>query len=164
MSEIEAAPPRRVEIFTGADRRRSWTAEEKASIVAESYEEGVHACQVARRHGLTPRQLFTWRRAARESLKAVDAETPSAFVPAVVEATAAKATPAEPTDAQAASVRPPSWLFLRAHVTQKICGNRGNGGGVRGGRFRARFARFGRFVEFAGAWRRNGREASGPRG
>ena len=107
VSEIEAAPPRRVEIFTGAGRRRTWTAEEKASIVAESYEEGVHACQVARRHGLTPQQLFTWRRAARESLKAVDAEAPSAFVPAVVEATAVKATPAEPADAQAASVRPP---------------------------------------------------------
>jgi transposase len=48
VSEIEAAPARRVEIFTGAGRRRTWTAEEKASIVAESYEEGVHACQVAR--------------------------------------------------------------------------------------------------------------------
>jgi len=39
VSEIEAAPARRVEIFTGAGRRRTWTAEEKASIVAESYEE-----------------------------------------------------------------------------------------------------------------------------
>ena len=107
VTEIDAAPARRVEIFTGAGRRRTWTVEEKASIVAESYEEGVRACQVARRHGLTPQQLFTWRRAARESLKAVDAEAPSAFVPAVVEATAVKATPAEPADAQAASVRPP---------------------------------------------------------
>ena len=51
------APVRRVEIFTGSGRRRSLTAEEKASIVAESFEDGVVTCHVARRHGLTPSQL-----------------------------------------------------------------------------------------------------------
>ena len=29
-------PARRLEIFTGAGRRRSWSAEQKAAIVAES--------------------------------------------------------------------------------------------------------------------------------
>ncbi len=53
VSEGEA-PARRVEIFTGAGRRRSWSAREKSAIVAESLEEGVRACHVARRHGLTP--------------------------------------------------------------------------------------------------------------
>jgi transposase len=31
-----AGPAQRLEIFTGAGRRRSWTAEQKAAIVAES--------------------------------------------------------------------------------------------------------------------------------
>src|ERR671938_1771425 len=58
-------PVRRIELFTGTGRRRSWSANEKAAIVAESYEPGESVCAVARRHGLTPQQLFTWRRIAR---------------------------------------------------------------------------------------------------
>jgi transposase len=82
--ELAAAPVQRIEVFTGAGRRRSWTPGEKASIVAESYAEGSTACQVARRHGLTPQQLFTWRRQARRPAVSTDSRT-SQFVPAVVE-------------------------------------------------------------------------------
>ena len=57
-------PARRVEIFTGAGRRRSWSAEQKASIVAESVAGGETVSAVARRHGLTTSQLFAWRRQA----------------------------------------------------------------------------------------------------
>jgi transposase len=53
---------RRLKVFTGAGRRRSWTAEQKAQIVAESHAAGATVCEVARRHALTPQQLFTWRR------------------------------------------------------------------------------------------------------
>jgi transposase len=84
VSEVASAPVQRIEVFTGAGRRRSWTPEEKASIVVESYAEGATTCQVARRHGLTPQQLFTWRRQAREPAVSTDSETPY-FVPAVVE-------------------------------------------------------------------------------
>src|SRR5665213_423571 len=70
-------PVRRIEVFTGAGRRRNWLPEEKAAIIAESYAEGERVCSVARRHGLTPQQLFTWRRQARGTRTA---ETP-AFVP-----------------------------------------------------------------------------------
>ena len=62
------AAARRIEIFTGAGRRGSWSRREKAAIVAESFEEGVRACHVARRHGLTPQQLFAWRREARREV------------------------------------------------------------------------------------------------
>lgn len=63
MSE-PAEPVRRFEVFTGSGRRRSWSAEQKERIVAEtlSGEESVSA--VARRHGLTPQQVFSWRRQA----------------------------------------------------------------------------------------------------
>jgi transposase len=97
MSQPVAAPVRRVELFTGAGRRRSWSAAEKAAIVAESYAEGETVCGVARRHGLTPQQLFTWRRLARRAFAA--APSPALFVPAVIDtlsppAPAAEARPA----------------------------------------------------------------------
>jgi len=41
---------RRIEVFTGAGRRRNWSSAEKASIVAETYEAGAMVCGVARRH------------------------------------------------------------------------------------------------------------------
>ena len=75
---------RRIEVFTGASRRRTWAADEKAAIVAESYAPGKTVCGVARRHGLTPAQLFTWRRLARRARSPVQ-EPPVLFVPAVVE-------------------------------------------------------------------------------
>jgi hypothetical protein len=37
-----------VELITGQRRRRRWTAEEKARIVAESFEEGANMSEVAR--------------------------------------------------------------------------------------------------------------------
>ena len=86
ISELMHMPERarRIEVFTGAGRRRSWPADEKAAIVAESYAPGKTVCGVARRHGLTPAQLFTWRRLARRSRVPVQ-EPPVLFVPAVVE-------------------------------------------------------------------------------
>jgi transposase len=83
-------PVRRVEIFTGAGRRRTWSPEEKAAIVAESYGEGASVCAVARRHGLTPQQLFTWRRQARQPAE----DLPTMFVPAVVEGAQPEPAPA----------------------------------------------------------------------
>lgn len=86
MSEPEAAPMRRIEVFTGAGRRRTWGADQKAAIVAESFAEGASVCEVARRHGLTPQQLFTWRRQARKETEArEDAGAPPLFVPAIMQ-------------------------------------------------------------------------------
>jgi transposase len=104
VSEAEA-PARRIEIFTGAGRRRSWTAQEKAAIVAESFERGVRVCQVARRHGLTPQQLFAWRREARR--QAGDGSLPP-FVPAIVDTLDAGARSAERVESETAAARPPT--------------------------------------------------------
>ncbi|MBP1872318.1 transposase [Ensifer adhaerens] len=79
-------PARRFEVFTGSGRRREWSEERKAEIVAESYEPGVKVCAVARRHGLTPQQLFTWRRLARKPLEAVPiVEDVPMFAPALLD-------------------------------------------------------------------------------
>ena len=74
---------RRFEVFTGAGRRREWSAMDKARIVAESHEPGAEVSEVARRYALTPQQLFIWRRWARRAI-AGEAVPPPVFVPAVV--------------------------------------------------------------------------------
>jgi transposase len=78
----EPEPVRRVELFTGSGRRRRWTPGQKALIIAETYEAGETVSAVARRHGLTPQQLFTWR---RESERARSGESRIAFAPVVLE-------------------------------------------------------------------------------
>jgi transposase len=86
MSDTEllakSEPFRRLEVFTGAGRRRAWSADQKARIVAESYEAGDTVCAVARRHGLTPQQLFAWRRLARR--RSEENADGLAFAPVVV--------------------------------------------------------------------------------
>jgi transposase len=59
------AVARRIEVFTGAGRRRRWSAEAKARIVAESYAASVG--EVADRYALCKNQLFGWRRDARRA-------------------------------------------------------------------------------------------------
>lgn len=56
---------RRIEVFTGAGRRRRWSPEAKARIVAESYASSVG--EVAERYGVRTTQVFTWRRDARRA-------------------------------------------------------------------------------------------------
>jgi transposase len=91
----EAAPVRRVEVFTGVGRRRRWPAEQKALIVSETYRAGETVSAVARRHGLTPQQLFTWR---RETQRARTGESRMAFAPVVLEASGSRpGVPIAPT-------------------------------------------------------------------
>jgi transposase len=69
------------EILRGPERRRRWSAAEKVAMVAETHEPGVTVSLVARRHGVAPNQLFTWRKlAAQGALTATGAE--EAVVPA----------------------------------------------------------------------------------
>ncbi len=78
---------RRIEVFTGAGRRRKWSAEAKARIVAESY--AVSVGDVADRYGLAKTQLFTWRREARAKPAPLAGPGPLAFAPVIIEPTAA---------------------------------------------------------------------------
>ena len=79
----EATPVRRLEVITGTGRRRHFSEDFKAGIVEETLVPGAVVSEVARRNGLTPQQVFTWRRQARERT-ASEAEAPK-FVPAVVD-------------------------------------------------------------------------------
>ena len=60
----EADAYRRIELITGTMRRRRWTNQEKAAIVAESTRPGVNVAEVARRFGVNRGLLQTWRRKA----------------------------------------------------------------------------------------------------
>jgi transposase len=93
----KAGAVRRVEIFTGAGRRRSWSAAEKSRIVAESLTPGTNVSALARAHGLTPAQIFRWRR-MNGWAKPVAAPPALSFAPVVVGDTAV-ASPAAAQEA-----------------------------------------------------------------
>jgi transposase len=64
----------RVEVITSVQRRRRWSADEKARMVQETYAPGMSVSLVARQHGIAPNQLFSWRRLyADGALSAVSA-------------------------------------------------------------------------------------------
>ena len=77
-------PVHRLEVFTGAGRWRSFSDEDKARIVAEIVTSGDSVSGVARRHGLSPQQLFGWRRRLRESQVGSSEADGLQFVPAVL--------------------------------------------------------------------------------
>jgi transposase len=89
---------RRIEVITGAVGRRRWTIDDKARIVSETLEAGAVVSVVARRHGVTPQQLFGWRREARQRSE----EARPQFVPAVVEPPSSKRRQRRPATAMAA--------------------------------------------------------------
>ncbi len=83
LSELtKVEPMRRIELITGAERRRNRSHDEKASIVAESMVPGAVIADVARRHGLSPQQLYGWRSTLRAN--AHKQATPT-FSPIVVD-------------------------------------------------------------------------------
>jgi transposase len=51
-----------VEVIVRGERRRAWRTEQKREIVAESLGAGLTAAEVARKHGISTGQLYTWRR------------------------------------------------------------------------------------------------------
>jgi len=55
----------RVEIVTRGEGRRSFSAEEKVRLVAETFRSGETVTAVSRRHGVCASLLHRWRRAAR---------------------------------------------------------------------------------------------------
>jgi transposase len=71
---------RRIEVITGVGRRRRWTDEEKAWIVAESLDPATTSSAVARRYGLHASQLFVWR----QQLAAPAVRQAPGFVPVLV--------------------------------------------------------------------------------
>jgi transposase len=78
----------RAEVLSGPERRRRWTFEQKARIVAESMAPDAVVSAVARRHGVHPNQLYGWRRDVRGPAPMAE------FVPVTVSADTIATEPA----------------------------------------------------------------------
>ena len=103
---------RRVELITG---RRRWTADEKARIVAESFEEGANISEVARRHGVVRGLLTVWRRQVSRTFGA----NAAGFVPVRIDpAGLPTAAHAHPT------AMAPSGGSCRGRIEIEVCGAR----------------------------------------
>ncbi len=77
----------RIEIITGTGRRRRWSTDAKAAIVAESFAPGASVSAVARRHDISPSLLFLWRRQATQAAQVAergDRGMLPGFVPAAI--------------------------------------------------------------------------------
>jgi transposase len=54
-----------MDLIPRGERRRRWTTEQKRTIAAQSLVGGVSPTEVARLHGISTGQLYTWRHALK---------------------------------------------------------------------------------------------------
>lgn len=59
----------RIEVVTSVQRRRRWSLDEKIRAVEESSIPGMTVSFVARKYGISPSQLFRWRKLMAEGGK-----------------------------------------------------------------------------------------------
>jgi transposase len=52
----------RIEILSGRERRRFWSDAQKLAILDEVVASGLGVAEVARRHDVSPQQVYGWRR------------------------------------------------------------------------------------------------------
>lgn len=62
MSKASDGPVSRVEVITSVQRRRRWSTAEKVRLVEEAMQPGMSVSFVARQAGVSPSQLFAWKR------------------------------------------------------------------------------------------------------
>ena len=124
----EATRARRLEVITGTGRRRLFSADDKARMIEETLVPGAVVSEVARRHGLSPQQFFTWRRQARQPAGADAATEAPQFVPAVIDSALPEGavqrhvnrTLATPVHHVPAAVYAPPQLWMSPTQTLKI--------------------------------------------
>ena len=111
-----------VEIIARVERRRKWTAEEKAALLAEVEAEGGKVTVVARRHRISESVLYNWRAALKATAAARQVPVGAPFIPLGVfsgsnhrdTAMLAQSQPPEPE-----SPRP-----IRCELTAALAGSR----------------------------------------
>ncbi len=89
-----------VTVFSGPERRRRWSDEERLQIVAEAFAPGARVADVCRRHDVSSGLIYTWRRKLLDAGAAQEAEVPEAlpapvFAEAVIDGDAVVAGAAE---------------------------------------------------------------------
>jgi len=64
-----------IEVISGSQRRRRWTAVEKARIVQETLQPGMNVSYIARKYDISASLIFTWRRRMKEGgIQAIQAD------------------------------------------------------------------------------------------
>ena len=57
----------RVQVFTGVERRRRWSTEQKRAIVSAAFSPGAVVTDVARRADVNSGQIYRWRDELRDT-------------------------------------------------------------------------------------------------
>lgn len=83
-----------ITVFSGPERRRRWSDEERSQILTEAFSSGAGVAEVARRHDISTGLIYTWRRKfyAGHAEPALPVTPPPSFAEALV----AKDEPAAP--------------------------------------------------------------------
>ncbi len=76
-----------VTVFSGPERRRRWSDEERLQIVAEAFAPGARVADACRRYDVSSGLIYTWRRKLLDAGVAQEASAPEALpTPVFVEA------------------------------------------------------------------------------
>ena len=97
-------------------RRRKWSSEEKAALLAEVEAEGGHVNVVARRHGISESLLYNWR-AAWKAAASMQLPEPLEFLPLGIIDPSAPAEAPAPTTAGAMEIHLPSGARISVDAT-----------------------------------------------
>ena len=83
-----------ITVFSGPERRRRWSEEERLRILSEAFSPGACVAEVARRHDVSTALVYTWRNKLRRSVAEADASSllGTGFAEAVVDDSAAVLT------------------------------------------------------------------------
>ena len=89
-----------VTVFSGPERLRRWSDEERLQIVAEAFAPGARVADVCRRHDVSSGLIYTWRRKLLDAGVAQEASAPEAlpapvFAAAVIDRDAVPVSAAE---------------------------------------------------------------------
>ena len=83
-----------ITVFSGPERRRRWSEEERLRILTEAFSPGACVAEVARRHDVSTALVYTWRSKLRQSVTEPDASSllGTGFAEAVIDDSAAALT------------------------------------------------------------------------
>jgi transposase len=84
-----------IEVITSVERRRRWTHEDKARLVAACFEPDAVISEIARAAGIHVSQLFRWRKELCR-VEEKSNETATTLVPVIVSEAASTVSPARP--------------------------------------------------------------------
>lgn len=74
-----------ITVFSGPERRRRWSDEERLRILTEAFSSGANVAEVARRHDVSTALIYTWRRKLCEArAEPASPDLPAGFAEAVM--------------------------------------------------------------------------------